>query len=245
MLASLRHLRPVVERGRVVQALGTTLRVTGLSARVGQQCLIHHTGDPLRPSLRAEVIGLSLGDALLAPLDPMQGLGVDGEVEVTSADPRIPCGAALLGRVIDAFGEPMDGRPLPADIALQSVHGSAPNPLTRRMIERPFVTGVRAIDSVLTVGEGQRVGIFAMAGGGKSTLLGMLARQAECDVNVIALIGERGREVREFIEESLGPRAWRARCSSSPPPTARRSSACVPRRLPRPSPRAFGPRARA
>lgn len=204
VLSALRHLRPVVERGRVVQALGNTLRVSGLRARIGQQCRLQDPADPLQRPLRAEVVGLAAGQALLTLLDPVQGLSVDSEVEVVSSDALVPCGAALLGRVINAFGDPLDGRPLDARLALQPVHASAPDPLQRRLIERPFVTGVRAIDGVLTVGEGQRVGIFAMAGGGKSTLLGMLARQAESDVNVIALIGERGREVREFIDESLG-----------------------------------------
>jgi type III secretion protein N (ATPase) len=118
----------------------------------------------------------------------------------------VPCGPALLGRVIDAFGAPMDGRPLDAGAGLQftPLHAPAPSPLQRRGVDEPLATGVRAIDAALTVGEGQRVGIFAMAGGGKSTLLGMLARQARADVNVIALVGERGREVREFLDESLG-----------------------------------------
>jgi ATP synthase in type III secretion protein N len=201
----LAHMRTLVERGRVVQAIGTTLRVSGLSARIGQQCLI---SDASGAQLRAEVVGLSRGDAILVPLAGLHDVASDAQVEVVADAPRVPCGSALLGRVIDAFGQPLDGRPLPPELLLQRgqpVHAEAPNPLSRTPVHQAFATGVRAIDSALTVGVGQRLGIFATAGGGKSTLLGMLARQAASDVNVVALVGERGREVREFIEDSLGP----------------------------------------
>ena len=127
------------------------------------------------------------------------------EVEIMERASLIPMGEALLGRVLNAFGEPLDGQPLPASVPLRSFYSEPPNPLHRAPVDKPFITGVRAIDGLLTVGEGQRLGVFAMAGGGKSTLLGMLARQARSDINVIALVGERGREVREFLEESLGP----------------------------------------
>ncbi len=201
----LAQARTLVERGRVVQAFGTTLRVSGLSARIGQQCLV---SDSSGAKLRAEVVGLSRGDAILVPLAGLQDVASDAQVEVVADAPRVPCGPALLGRVIDAFGQPLDGRPLPAELLLQRgqpVHAEAPNPLARTPVHEPFATGVRAIDTALTVGVGQRLGIFATAGGGKSTLLGMLARQAASDVNVVALVGERGREVREFIEDNLGP----------------------------------------
>ena len=189
----LAHTRTLVERGRVVQAFGTTLRVSGLSARIGQQCLI---SDARGAQLRAEVVGLSRGDAILVPLAGLHDLASDAQVEVVADAPRVPCGDALLGRVIDAFGQPLDGRPLPAELLLQRgqpVHAEAPGPLSRTPVHEPFATGVRAIDAALTVGVGQRLGIFATAGGGKSTLLGMLARQAASDVNVVALVGERGR----------------------------------------------------
>jgi type III secretion protein N (ATPase) len=195
----------VVARGRVVQALGTTLRVSGLRTHIGQQCLIRDPARPSAPALRAEVVGLREHEAILVPLGHMQGVSMGAEVEVIERGALIPVGPALLGRVLDAFGEPLDGEPLPSSTALRPFQTEPPNPLTRRPVDRPFVTGVRAIDSLLTVGEGQRLGVFAMAGGGKSTLLGMLARQAQSEVNVIALVGERGREVREFLEHSLGP----------------------------------------
>ena len=205
LLDTLQALQPVVARGRVVQAFGTTLRVSGLRAHIGQQCIIR---DPTRPQatpLRAEVVGLRDHEAILVPLGHMQGVSMGAEVEIIERGALIPAGPALLGRVLDAFGEPLDGDPLPASTALRPFQTEPPNPLTRRPVDRPFVTGVRAIDGLLTVGEGQRLGVFAMAGGGKSTLLGMLARQAQSDVNVIALVGERGREVREFLEHNLGP----------------------------------------
>jgi type III secretion protein N (ATPase) len=202
-----RHLaraQTVIERGRVVEAVGTTLRVSGLKARIGQQCVVK-SGEGR--SLRAEVVGLSRGDALLVPLAGLHDIAADAEVEVIAERPRVPCGPALLGRVIDAFGQPLDGRPLLAAPAstLQPLHADAPGPMARTPVHEPFGTGVRAIDAVLTVGVGQRLGIFATAGGGKSTLMGMLARRARCDVIVIGLVGERGREVREFIDDALGP----------------------------------------
>ncbi|MDR2155945.1 MAG: FliI/YscN family ATPase [Burkholderiaceae bacterium] len=206
LLDALRVTQSAVARGRVVQAFGTTLRVSGLRVHIGQQCLIRDPAHPQAEPLRAEVVGLREHDAILVPLGHMQGVSMGSEVEVIEQGSMVPVGAALLGRVIDAFGDPLDGQPLPLSATvLRPFQSEPPNPLARNPIERPFVTGVRAIDGLLTVGEGQRLGVFAMAGGGKSTLLGMLARQARSDVNVIALVGERGREVREFLEHSLGP----------------------------------------
>jgi type III secretion protein N (ATPase) len=198
-------MRTVVEYGRVVQAAGTVLRATGLHARIGQQCIVTDSADLERDPLLAEVIGFTGVEAILAPYRPLRGVALGAAVQPLADDAEVACGAALLGRVIDAFGRPLDGRNLD-DRALERVplHAAAPSPLTRGLIEVPLATGVRAIDSALAIGEGQRVGIFAMAGGGKSTLLGMLARQACADVNIIALVGERGREVREFMDESLG-----------------------------------------
>ena len=205
LLESLQAVQPMAARGRVVRAFGTTLRVSGLRTHIGQQCLIRDPAQPQLAPLRAEVVGLQGHEAILVPLGRMQGLSMGAEVQTLDSGALIPVGAALLGRVLDAFGAPLDGQALPAQTALASFQAEPPNPLTRRSVTQPFVTGVRAIDGLLTVGEGQRIGIFATAGGGKSTLLGMLARQAGSDVNVIALVGERGREVREFLEDSLGP----------------------------------------
>lgn len=194
--------RTIAERGRICQAFGTTLRVSGLTARIGQQCRILDGRNHVLP---AEVVGLSNGDAILVPLAGLQGLAADAWVEVIADAPQVSYGPALLGRVIDGMGEPLDGLPLPVGLPCRPLDALAPNPLRRTPIDRAFPTGVKSIDATLTVGVGQRIGIFATAGGGKSTLLGMLARGATYDVNVVALIGERGREVREFIEDSLGP----------------------------------------
>jgi ATP synthase in type III secretion protein N len=206
LLRTLQGTRTVVEHGRVVQAGGTVLRATGLRARIGQQCRISAPADGDGQALLAEVIGFAGAEVILAPYGPLQGVAVGATVHALSDEAQVPCGPALLGRVIDAFGRPLDGRPLDSGPALRHtpLYAAAPSPLQRRGVDEPLATGVRAIDAALTIGEGQRVGIFAMAGGGKSTLLGMLARQARADVNVIALVGERGREVREFLDDSLG-----------------------------------------
>jgi type III secretion protein N (ATPase) len=198
-----RRARPLLEHGRIVHAFGTTLRVSGIRARIGQQCLL--TDGRGGVPLRAEVVGLAGGDAILVPLAGLHDLSCDAHVEVVAETARFPAGDALLGRVLDAFGRPLDGRPLPEGLAAQPVHGESPNPLARVPVHEVLPTGVRAIDALLSVGVGQRVGIFATAGAGKSTLLGMLARRAAAEVNVVALVGERGREVREFIDDALGP----------------------------------------
>lgn len=190
------------QHGRITGALGTTLRVTGVRARIGESCEIvdSETGY----SLWAEVIGLAEGGAILTPLGDLRGLSLDSDVILRSGEDRTPYGADMFGRVLDARLQPLDGLPPVRRGADRPIHGVAPNPMERRPVDQPMETGIRAIDGLLTIGVGQRVGIFASAGVGKSTLLANLARQARCDAIVIALIGERGREVREFIEETLG-----------------------------------------
>ena len=201
-LFTLQRARTVRQRGRVVQAFGTMLRVSGVQARIGQQC---HLLDPdTGATFGAEVVGFADGHTLLVPLAPLHGLALNAEVEVLAQGSSVLFGDALKGRVLDSFGQPLDGRPLPFDLQPQPLYAESPNALSRPPIGEAFATGVRAIDGLLTVGVGQRLGVFAAAGGGKSTLLGMLAKQARADVTVIALIGERGREVREFIDDSLG-----------------------------------------
>ena len=201
---ALRRARTLDRRGRVVQAFGTTVRATGLNARIGQQVEIR---DPAGgPVVKAEVVGLSDGAAILTPLTSLNGLGPEAEVIAADDRTEVPSGPGLLGRVINAFGRPLDGLgAIAGPVALRDVYADAPNPLARPPISALFPTGVRAVDTLLSVGVGQRVGVFAMAGGGKSTLMGMFARHCAADVNVIALIGERGREVREFLDDSLGP----------------------------------------
>jgi type III secretion protein N (ATPase) len=190
------------QRGKLVGALGTTLKVRGVRARIGD--LVEVQGDDGDSPLFAEVVGFEGEAVLLTPLGELRGLSAGAEVILREMADRVPANASLLGRVLDASGRPLDGggpvqltpdRPLVA---------SSPSPMKRRTIDHPLESGVRAIDGLLTLGEGQRIGIFAAAGGGKSTLLAMLARRARADAIVIGMIGERGREVREFIEDTLG-----------------------------------------
>ncbi|WP_029937424.1 FliI/YscN family ATPase [Sphingomonas sp. UNC305MFCol5.2] len=203
LLAGLQRSPTVERRGRLVEVLGTTLKVTGIAPRVGDFCEV------IEPStgrvVPVEVVGIAGQATILTPLGDVRGLSVDAEVIVRSGADLVPWGEGLLGRVLDGRGRPIDGKgDLPADLKRRPLHAPAPQPMERALIDAPLPTGVRAIDTLLTLGRGQRLGVFAAAGGGKSTLLGMLARFAEADVIVIALIGERGREVREFIEDALG-----------------------------------------
>jgi len=201
--ARLRSINSTTCVGRVVRAFGTSVRVTGIRARIGQRCVI--TDHSNQRSLLADVVGLADGQAILFPLGNLLGIAVDSEVRVVAEITTVPVGDNMQGGIFDGLGEPMGSTPTPIGTERFPLEAPAPDPLTRTPIDNLFVTGVRAIDSMLTVGEGQRLGIFAMAGGGKSTLLSMLARGARADIIIIAMIGERGREVQEFIEHSLGP----------------------------------------
>jgi type III secretion protein N (ATPase) len=195
------RITPVGMRGRVSKAVGMLIDATGIQAHVGELCELVTPGEPPLP---AEVVGFHGNTAVLTPLGPTTGISALTEVVPTGRGHTCPVGAGLLGRVLNALGEPIDELgPLPAHQVLP-VHREPVGPLARRMIEAPLATGIRAVDGLLTLGEGQRMGVFAPPGVGKSTLLGMLARGSTADVNVIALIGERGREVREFMEYNLG-----------------------------------------
>jgi type III secretion protein N (ATPase) len=196
------RLTPVHMRGRVSKAVGMMIEASGIQAHVGELCELTTPGEP---PLLAEVVGFANNVALLTPLGPTSGISALTEVIPSGRAHACPVGAGLLGRVLNALGEPMDGRGALDVQTHLPVQREPLNPLVRRMIERPLVTGIRAVDSLLTLGEGQRIGVFAPPGVGKSTLLGMLARGSTADVNVVALIGERGREVQEFIEHNLGP----------------------------------------
>lgn len=199
---------PIVSvRGRVKEVLGTVVRATAPSARIGEMCVLHTPGETFR--LEAEVIGFSEGDALLAPVGDMRGVSSSTIVTPGGHTHKVAVGMGLMGRVIDGFGRPLDGGDLPLAETYYPVYADAPHPLHRRMIDSPMHMGVRSLDGMLACGEGQRLGIFAAAGCGKSTLMGMLAKNADVDVTVIALIGERGREVREFVERELGPDGMR------------------------------------
>lgn len=189
--------------GRVAEVVGTLVRAVGVDVRIGEICRLLSPGQEPRS---AEVVGFAQQSAMLMPFEGVSGLSGRTEVEPTGALHDVGVGRALVGRVLNGFGQPIDGLGAIAACRSVGVHAPPPDPLKRVLITRPIATGVRAIDGLLTVGEGQRLGIFAPAGAGKSTLLGMMARGANADVNVIALIGERGREVQEFIQHTLGPR---------------------------------------
>ncbi|WDE08613.1 type III secretion system ATPase SctN [Thalassomonas viridans] len=192
-------------RGRVTKVLGTILHAQLPGVETGELCLLKTPGQP--NDLLAEVVGFDKHDALLTPLGDMQGISGATEVIPTGKQHSITVGDELLGRVLDGMGQPLDGAskgPLSCTEEYP-VYAPPPDPLTRRLINEPLMLGVKAIDGFLTCGEGQRLGVFAAAGGGKTTLLSMLVKGSDVDVTVIALIGERGREVREFIEHDLGP----------------------------------------
>lgn len=189
------------EIGRVVKMVGLTIEASGPSANLNDVCLI--TSESKAEKKYAEVIGFRENRILLMPYDDMTGVGIDSLVENTGATFKVPVGEELLGKTLDGLGNPME------DITLHNsqyyiAEAAPPDPLKRKIIDQVLPLGVKAVDTMLTVGKGQRIGIFAGSGVGKSTLLGMFARNTKADINVIALIGERGREVREFIERDLG-----------------------------------------
>jgi flagellum-specific ATP synthase len=187
--------------GRVTQITGLVIESAGPNAFIGELCHIQTTRGPVP----AEVVGFRDDRCLLMPLGELDGVRAGQAVESTGRAFAVPFGPGLLGRVLDGLGNPIDGKPAIDPLFHASTHAAPPEALSRKVISEPLPTGVRAIDGLLTLGEGQRVGIFAGSGVGKSTLLGMVARNCEADVNVICLVGERGREVREFIEHDLGP----------------------------------------
>ncbi|GHU00991.1 EscN/YscN/HrcN family type III secretion system ATPase [Betaproteobacteria bacterium] len=189
-------------RGRVVQVVGTIIRAVVPGVRVGEICVLRNPRSNW--ALKAEVVGFIKNVALLTPLGDLQGIAPDTEVIPTGKVHSVPVGKDLLGRVLDGLGVPIDGGPPLMPSGFYPVYADAPNPMTRKLIQRPMPLGLRALDGVLTCGEGQRMGIFAAAGGGKSTLLSSIIKGSAADVCVLALIGERGREVREFIEHDLG-----------------------------------------
>ena len=189
--------------GEVRQLAGLAIESRGPDAVLGEMCRIRSRDGAAE--VAAEVVGLRPGTVTLMPYGGMQGLGAGCEVEALGEVASVPVGDELLGRVVDGFGRALDGRPDPACRATQPLRAEPLNPMQRPRIEQVLETGVRSIDALLTLGQGQRVGIFAGSGVGKSTLLGMVARHVRADVNVIALIGERGREVKEFIDKQLGP----------------------------------------
>ncbi len=191
--------------GRVTGVSGLLVRVSLPGVRLGELLHLRRRGQPLL----AEVVGFHATEALALPLGELIGLGIDDEVESTGSTLTVPVGQALLGRVLDGLGRPLDQRPLPEGLTYGPVDRAPPPALRRPLIREPLPTGVRVIDGLLTLGRGQRVGLFAGSGVGKSSLLGAVARGTSADVVVVALVGERGREVAEFLEHSLGAEGLR------------------------------------
>ena len=186
--------------GTVREVIGVLLEVEGLIAPIGAQLEVR-TRDG---RLAAEVIGFRKGCLLAAPLGPTSGIAPGARVRTSPQADGVPVGDALLGRVIDAFGAPLDGRPAPKLEGVVPLHGRPPHPFLRRPVHEALSTGVRAIDALLPLGRGQRIGLFAGTGVGKSTLLGMMCRHSDADVIVVGLVGERGREVGDFVRDALG-----------------------------------------
>jgi len=194
--------------GLVTGVVGLIIQSRGPRAMVGELCWLS-PGNGIEAGVWAEVVGFRESQLMLMPLGSLEGISPGWEVRATGRAHPLACSNSMLGRVLDGLGQPADGLgPIEAE-KWYPVSASPPDALRRKRITEPLATGVRAIDGLLTVGKGQRIGVFAGSGVGKSTLLGMMARGTSADVNVIALVGERGREVREFIEEDLGEEGLR------------------------------------
>lgn len=190
-------------RGKVEEVVGTIIHAVVPEVKVGELCLLRTPGQA--GELRAEVVGFSKNTALLTPLGDLEGISFHTEVIPTGHVLSVPVGPELLGRVINGVGDPADGKGPLNTHHFYPVYADPPAAMTRKLISKPISLGLRVLDAMLTCGEGQRMGIFAAAGGGKSTLLSQIIKGCSAEVCVLALIGERGREVREFIEHDLGP----------------------------------------
>jgi FliI/YscN family ATPase len=222
----LERLDPFRWTGAVTEVVGMLIESRGPRVGVGDFCEVD-LGAGRR--VRTQVIGFRKGRVLAMPLEETDGLRLGCPVVARAGEARVPVGPALLGRVIDGFGKPLDGGPPVAAADTYSLYGAAGNPLDREHISQPLVTGIRAIDSLLPCGKGQRIGIFGGSGVGKSTLLGAMSRQNSADVTVIGMIGERNREVRGFLEKELGPEGRKHSvvvCATSERPAPLRVRAC-------------------
>ncbi|HBQ59774.1 MAG TPA: EscN/YscN/HrcN family type III secretion system ATPase, partial [Balneolaceae bacterium] len=195
------ELNNIKHFGKVASVVGTIIECSGLQGSVGELFGIHSTTGEMIP---AEVVGLKDGKTLLMPFDRVTGMKAGCLVENIGQSMNISVGSKLLGRVVDTNGKPIDGKGHLQTTHQQPVHNSPPSPLDRAPINEIMHTGIRSLDALNTIGIGQRVGLFAGSGVGKSVLLGMIAKHSSADVNVIGLIGERGREVQEFVHDTLG-----------------------------------------
>ena len=200
---SLEAAHPIRQRGYVDELVGVVILSRGPGGAVGDLVYIHPSagGNPIP----AEIVGFRSGRVILMAFGEMTGIRPGCEVVSSGGPLQIKCGDGLLGRILDGMGNPSDEKGPAKTHMRRSIYCRPPDAIRRQRIKEPLSTGVKVIDSILTWGKGQRIGVFAGSGVGKSTLMGMIARSTEADVNVIALIGERGREVREFLEKDLGP----------------------------------------
>lgn len=201
-IGDLARISTEVWRGRITELTGLLIESSGPAAAVGDFCEIETAGGR---TVRTQVVGFRNGRVVSMPLEETDGLQLGDSIVARSDQSRIGVGPALLGRVLDAFGQPMDGGPRLETEERYELYRQPPNPLEREHITEPLVTGVRTIDSLIPCGKGQRIGIFGGSGVGKSTLLGAMCRHNSADVTVIAMIGERNREVKEFLDRELGP----------------------------------------
>jgi len=212
--------------GQVTEVVGLLIESRGPNVAIGDFCEIQASNGR---RIRTQVLGFRNGRVLSMPLEEIDGLQLGDPVVARSEDARVEVGPGLLGRVIDGFGKPIDGGP-PLEVRdTYSLHGEPTNPMDREHITQPLVTGIRAIDGLLPIGKGQRMGIFGGSGVGKSTLLGSMSRHNSADVTVIAMIGERNREVRGFLENELGPEGRKRSvvvCATSERPAPLRVRAC-------------------
>ncbi|PKN07862.1 MAG: flagellum-specific ATP synthase FliI [Deltaproteobacteria bacterium HGW-Deltaproteobacteria-8] len=190
--------------GKITKVVGLIAEGQGIKPPLGSVCHLLPEDRDSTP-IPAEVVGFREGSCLFMPYGDMRGIRPGSLIRNSSAPPHIPVGPGLLGRTLDAFGEPIDGKGMIAAESYAPLYRTPPNPMERPRIDQPLDVGVRAINGLLTLAKGQRVGIMAGSGVGKSTLMGMMARYTKADINVIGLVGERGREVVEFIERDLGP----------------------------------------
>ncbi|MED2973324.1 flagellar protein export ATPase FliI [Fictibacillus sp. B-59209] len=208
LLESIDQIDSYKRFGKVTRVVGLMIESRGPKASIGDMCYIH-TGGSNHQKIKAEVVGFNEENVLLMPFTALKSISVGSLVEATRRPVQIKAGHALIGQVLDGLGNPLDGSTMLKGLSSFPSENDPPNPMRRPRIQESIELGVRSIDSLLTVGKGQRVGIFAGSGVGKSTLMGMIARNSTADLNVIALIGERGREVMDFIEKDLGEEGLR------------------------------------
>jgi flagellum-specific ATP synthase len=225
------RLAAPARRGRVRSVVGLSFEAAGIEAAVGDAVLVRSAGGPLY----GEVVALTPDGTVCMPFGELRGVRTGDPVEALDAPMQVPVGDELLGRVLDGIGRPLDDGPPLTGLRRVGVDGTPPHPLRRAMVREPLQLGVRAVDALIPCGKGQRLGIFAGSGVGKSSLLSMIVRGTDADVSVLTLIGERGREVREFIENDLGPtglaRSVVIVATSDTPPLVRLQSAFVATRI--------------